>query len=687
MRTSWRATWRSNVVVILAALALWGCGSDDAAPASRDAAAGSDAATGADAADTASGADTESPPAEQFTPPTGCNPIAAEWDCFYPFPSDHFRVMGSQGTPRVLLSNEVMAYQSGVDPSPETALDFPSMFAMDGFSNTQQLAVRIPGGVTLTDLVMPYASDVTLTSDLGPSASADHGTLLLDTETGSFVPHYADVDRAPADPNDHLLMIRPAVRLVSGRRYVAALHGLSNPAGAAVVPPASFAALRDNTAGGALQTHMNDKVFAPLVAAGVERASLQLAWDFTVQSEASAKGDLLRVRELALAEFAKAPPAVTIVSVTEDPDAYIARRVEGELTVPLFVEQPTAAVRLVRGPDGRPVQNGTVQVPFTALIPKSVWSGTTPGPARVLQFGHGFFGSRNEITTFPHRLGDQAGMIVVAVDWLGMSSGDAAALAVDLLTTGKMAPRFVERAHQGMVNQLALSEAVANGLFDHPQLQKDGKSLTDGKFIGFYGISQGHILGGTYAALSTRIDHFALEVGGASFGLMMSRAAPFKPFFEMLTGASGTQAGAQKLMLLLMPILDRIDPATWAEHVRDKPLPGSPATRQLLLRDGLADTQVPNIAHHLHVRLLGLPQLTPVARPLWGMTLVDGPQPSGFLEYDFGEKPKDVHGMPAGGNQVHGGLRELPAAMEQIDRFLRPGGLVEWTCDGPCDPE
>lgn len=682
-----RSSWLVGLILFHTALVLHGCGSD-AAPASRDAAAGSDGTSGADAADSASSDDaTDAEPPEQFTPPKGCNPIAAEWDCFYPFPSDHFRVVGSKGTPRVLLSAEVMPYQSGVDPSPETALDFPSAFAMDGFGLTQQIAVRIPGGVTLTELVQPYASDVTLTSELGPSAVATHGTLLLDAETGAFVPHYADIDRAPADTAEHLLMIRPAVKLVAGRRYIAALHGLTNSEGTVVAPPASFAALRDNAASGVLQIHMNDKVFAPLTAAGVNRAELQLAWDFTVQSEASAKGDMLRVRELVLAEFAKAPPAVTILSVTDDPDPYIARRVEGELTVPQFVEQATAAVRLVRGPDGRPMQNGTVQVPFTALIPESVWSGKVPTPARVLQFGHGFFGSRNEILTFPHRLGDEAGMIVVAVDWLGMSSGDAAALAVDLLTTGKMAPRFVERAHQGMVNQLALSEAVARGLFDQPQLQKDGKSLTDGAFIGFYGISQGHILGGTHAALSTRIDHFALEVGGASFGLMMSRAAPFKPFFEMLTGASGTQAGAQKLMLLLMPILDRIDPATWAEHVRDKPLAGSPQTRQLLLRDGLADTQVPNIAHHLHVRLLGLSQLQPAARPLWGMTLVDAPQPSAFLEYDFGEKPKDVLGMPSGGNQVHGGLRELPAAMEQVDRFLRPGGVVEWTCDGPCDPQ
>jgi hypothetical protein len=238
-----------------------------------------------------------------------------------------------------------------------------------------------------------------------------------------------------------------------------------------------------------------------------------------------------------------------------------------------------------------------------------------------------------------------------------------------------------------MVNQLALSEALSRGLLDRPELQKDGKSLSDGKFIGFYGLSQGHILGGTYGALSTRIDHVVLGVGGASFGLMMSRAAPFKPFLDMLEGASGSPAGAQMLMLLMQPILDRIDPAVWAPHLMSNTLPGSPQSRQILMHAGLADTQVPNIANHLHARLLGLPLIQPSPRQLWNLVPADAPQPSGLTEFDFHEVPKDAYGLPSGGNQVHGGQRELKASMQQIDRFLRPGGVVEWSCDGVCDPE
>ncbi len=38
-------------------------------------------------------------------------------------------------------------------------------------------------------------------------------------------------------------------------------------------------------------------------------------------------------------------------------------------------------------------------------------------------------------------------------------------------------------------------------------------------------------------------------------------------------------------------------------------------------------------------------------------------------------------------NEVHEGIRRNPASQEQLDRFLRPGSIIEHTCDGPCDPE
>ena len=59
------------------------------------------------------------------------------------------------------------------------------------------------------------------------------------------------------------------------------------------------------------------------------------------------------------------------------------------------------------------------------------------------------------------------------------------------------------------------------------------------------------------------------------------------------------------------------------------------------------------------------------------------------MEFDFGIDP--LPGIearpPEEENEVHNRLNSLDAAQRQVDRFLRPDGLVEQTCDGPCDPE
>lgn len=63
---------------------------------------------------------------------------------------------------------------------------------------------------------------------------------------------------------------------------------------------------------------------------------------------------------------------------------------------------------------------------------------------------------------------------------------------------------------------------------------------------------------------------------------------------------------------------------------------------------------------------------------------------SAIVAFDFGV-PEPLPGTEANLPDVstagHNGLRKLDASMRQIDRFLRPGGRIEHTCDGICDPE
>ena len=135
---------------------------------------------------------------------------------------------------------------------------------------------------------------------------------------------------------------------------------------------------------------------------------------------------------------------------------------------------------------------------------------------------------------------------------------------------------------------------------------------------------------------------------------------------------------------------DRIDPLTYAPNLLTDTLPGSPKERRALLQIGIGDSAVNPSAAHLQARTLGIKHMVPAPRPIMGLEDATAPlDGSAIEEFDFHIDPQPgVQAIPpVGSNEVHEGLRKLPAAQEQLSRFLKPGGKIEQTCDGPCDPE
>jgi hypothetical protein len=326
-----------------------------------------------------------------------------------------------------------------------------------------------------------------------------------------------------------------------------------------------------------------------------------------------------------------------------------------------------------------------------ALLPRSLADDpSTPG--RFLQFGHGFFGVREEIAdNFVFEFADRFRMVVAAVDWWGMSAADSPDVIAQILNDPPRSLRFIDRVHQGMANFIALSYAANTTLRTLPELQVGGAPVFDASEVGFYGISQGGILGGTYLALAPKVDRGVLSVGGAGFGMLMHRARPFIPFMNVIAARYPDPLDQQKFVALAQMSLDRIDPMTYAPHLLEDLYPGSPAERRVLLQLGVGDSQVPNLGHHAMARTLDLPLLTPSPRDVTGLRSVAGPiDGSALVEFGFGlaePLPGTFADFPAEGNAAHEGVRRSDAGQRQIDGFLRPDGLIEQTCDGPCDPE
>ena len=624
--------------------------------------------------------DGDAPGGDPLDVPEGCNPLAADWDCLLPYPSDYFR--NDSGI--VELTEAAKLRDRFGNP-----FDLLSVHPADGWSFGQQILAVFPDGVRESDLVGYYDDDPTL------SVTDESPTVLIDADSGERVLHFAELDpRADTDAR-RALFIRPIVRMAGSHRHVVAIKGLVDKSGAPIAPPEGFRRIRDRETKGdpllaPLAKRYEADVFPVLEAAGIARDELQLAWDFTVKSDDDAMGDMLAVRSDVIARLAQSPPVVSIQSVQDDVDEHVFRRIEATVKVPLYVESTAPLAKLNRDSSGNVVAKGEADVPFTVWIPRSVGERATgEPPGRLLQFGHGFFGSREEAAGYPAMFGDEREFVVVAADWWGMSNEDRVKVVDLLLNAPNDTMVFTDRVHQAMANFMVVAAAAKGPLASLPELQVTAGAAYDASTLYFYGISQGHILGGTYTALGPEVERTALSVGGANFSLMLFRAGPFVPFLFFVEQNLPDFLDQQKLGAMLQSSFDRVDPITYAPHIVQDGFPDGPAARQILLQIGIGDPAVPNIAAHLHARALGIPELSPAPRDLPAIPAEAGPLDSALVEFDFGISPwPDRVAKPSiEDNPVHEGVRRTPTAKEQLDRFFRPGGKVEHTCDGVCDPE
>lgn len=612
----------------------------------------------------------------------GCNPIVAETaggpkaDCLLPYPSDFFRVGGKVSIP------EVAQTKFG-----KTPVDLISPHQPDGFSVGSPILAIFPGGIDKSSLVF-HTDDVT--KSLGDASP----TILLDAETGERVVHFAEVDPRAETEDKRALIIHPLVRLANAHRYIVAIRGLKDRSGAPVPPPEGFRSLRDD-AGKAqlalakLSPHYESDVFPVLESAGVTRSTLELAWDFTTSTEESATGDMLAIQKDLTSRLGVAPPAVEIVEVTDNPGPHIGRRIEATVTVPLYVDSTEPGAKL--NYDGtHVVAQGSAKVPFTVWIPTSVMN-RAPGtkPARLLQFGHGFFGTRAEVDDFPVELADDKGFVIIASDWWGLSSPDKNPLAAMLLNDPASLPFITDRLHQAMANLIATAAAAKGPLVNLSPLQIQGQPAYDPTTIYFYGISLGHILGSTYVTLSPDVERASLSVGGSDFSLMMFRSQAFIPLIVLIAISVPDPLEQQKLVAELQSSLDRVDNLSYAPHMLSNRYPASSPSLRIAMQTGLGDPAVPNLASFLQARVLGVDLLEPSPREVFGLTSVTSPAKSGstITLFDFGVTPSDTAVAPIDTNPVHEGVRRSQGSIDQIDAFFRPDGNLVQACTDICDPD
>ncbi len=488
------------------------------------------------------------------------------------------------------------------------------------------------------------------------------------------------------------------VPMRGGARHVAVLtDDLVSSTGEPIEAPPGFAALRDGipTTNERLEAMRADyeEIFSFLEAHGYAREHLVLAWDFIVASDAWTLGGILSMRERALAEAAEPGRlGYTIDSVVEDPNPNVLRIVEGTFEVPSFL---TADNSLVRTADGAAVeQAGPASYPFSMIVPKRAEDGE---PLPLVLFGHGVFGSGHEYLTGSigtdviQPIAESTGAVVVATDWIGLSSGDLDLIVSEVVADLNHINVITDRLQQSLVNNLVLVELVRNAIQNDPQVTVDGGPLlTDDVY--YYGVSLGGIQGSSLVSLSPRITRAVLAVPGGAWSTLLTRSVVYMPVKQLIDLTYPDPLLQQTFITMLQARFDGSDGVNVGQLMFRRPLPDAPSERHVLFFEAIGDCQVPNIATGILVRAVGVKQLEPAVEPVFGLDPVTGPttepvvaqllMPDRLASYT----PPEENLVPTEDNGVHSDSLQLQPALDQVVRLLHDG-VAEQFCDGACDPD
>lgn len=612
-----------------------------------------------------------------------CDPIAHQL-CSFPFPSS-FYLRDDATSPtgvRIRLGETTIPYTNqdtiSYQPSPERWNE------IDGFSPLGPLLYQFPNQASAG--MVGY-------DNIGDSLLDASNTVILDWETGERMPHWAELDYAGrAMEGARVMQIRPAVPLHYGKRYVVAVRGMVDAAGAALPASEGFAALRDGTETDNWDIEgrrdLYDDIFAKVEADGWSRGEVQVAWDFTIKSAdaVAKKGEIMR--DDAFARVGAAGPAYVIdqersVEYTVEENEHTWKRIYGTMTVPLYTEFDGPGTLLTRDDEGMPYYNGDTQVPFTIIVPRTAQ--TNPRPLKLLQYGHGLLGDQDEVQSgYLSEVSDRYGYILFAVDWTGMKNEDSDAIALMILNDISNFAMITERTQQGFVEFASAVWMMKGAMSTDPALMVDGASIVDTSEVLYYGNSQGAILGGAYIAFSKEIERATLGVGGMPYALLLTRSSDFTPFFGIFQSVYDDQRNIALWMALLQTVWDSGEAGGFGRLVNESPRDGVSA-KAVLVQDAVGDAQVTTIAAHNMARAYQGVTLDPELRPAWNVQQVTGPHTGSVLaEFDHGAPPIPTNNTPPDDEtDTHEDTRRAWAAQEQMAGFFATGS-VDHFCEGQC---
>jgi hypothetical protein len=626
-----------------------------------------------------------------------------------PFPNDAFTKKDSS-TPTGLRLNfrasQMPRNDKGVpiDPKP--------FAAFDGFSPGSVILAKVPG--LDTERALKRTGAVSL-SDISDYSARNAPVVLIDAKTGKRHPIWVELDSNAKRASNRLIEIHPAKNLTEGRRYIVVLRNLKRSNGKPIAAGRAFARIREARRTDARYT----RIFKTLKKAKVDRDdSLYLTWDFTVASEKSLSERMLHIRDDAFAKLGDsnladgqvdggAPEFTMANRPLEGDDAKFAdgrwaRVVEGEITVPCYLDAPGCGPgsRFNLGAGGLPQQlpGNVMKAHYICVVPPTA---TPDNPARMVIYGHGLLGSDKEVLDAPDKpkLAAEGNLVMCATPWAGMSREDIPN-AITVLGDFSRMPTMADRLQQGMLNALYLGRAMAHpqGLASNPLLQTDGRPIVQTGQIAYDGNSQGGIMGGALTAFAPDYTRAVLGVPAMNYSVLLPRSVDWDTYAAIFNPAYKKELERPLVLDLAQILWDRGEANGYAAHMTTDPLPNTPA-HTVLMHVAFGDHQVTQFQADVEARTIGARIHTPILAagrspqdvPSWGIPPIASYPFGGSAIVYWDSGPSVVPGVPLGnvpvreGQDPHEHPRRTPAARQQKIEFLRPGGGLVDTCGGaPC---
>ena len=623
-----------------------------------------------------------------------CNPLdhAA---CLLPFPNDSFTVADPSTATGRRINVSPLAMPRNLLNKP---VDPTELNRNDGWSSGTPILTSVAG------LDIRRTGLATL-RDPAASLRADAPAVLLDAKTGQRWPYTAELDANPADGEQPLLIMRPAINFTDGHRYVVALRNLKKSNGQAIAAGAAFSSLKAHASAA-------DPVFGPLMRAHVGVKDLFLAWTFTVASTQSTTGRVIHIRDDAFASLKGAAPSFTVGAATDNYSDKVSRRVTGTFSVPNYLNVPVnhqepalgsdpgmPGTRFLYLPgDELPDRNGSFTATYTCDVPKTA---SAAHPARGSLYGHGLLGGQDEVGAGNvQKMGNENDILFCATDWYGMATGDVPNVATMLADMSNF-PTLADRVQQGILAQLFLARLLKDphGFASNTAFQAGGKPLVKTGEVYYDGNSQGGIIGGALVAVSQDITRGTLGVPAMNYSTLLDRSVDFAQYEGVMNAAYPSEMERELLFGLIQPLWDRAENNGYAAHISKDLLPHTPR-HQVLMHPAFGDHQVSNYAAEVMARTIGARTNRGflargrhwAVQPGWGLLRFGSSWNGSALVYwDSGTLPPPLGNIPPlkgdtlAAHDPHSDPRSTYLARVQKGIFLHPNGIVIDVCHGaPC---